>query len=573
MTPASLFPHTTQFDDEDRAKDALTYRLGARRRLVLTIILGIAGLAGALSGFAPISIITVLAIAAAALVLNALLTVLATGILSGAWWMRYAVAALDVALVSTVVSVLKQDSLIILYFLVIVPYSFDRGRALGYFTAVASAFAFAAVRLLGLPETASPITKIWVAATTVLLLIVASQVIPITSRLIARIRRIRRVIGDAEGGNLLVRADIRYGDELGLLQRSFNRMLDSLGQLIGVVQNEADGVARAADRLAGATSTLSSNGAEFASTALSLTIQLESQHRLAEEGAQHTGHALGASERLRERAEEMEQRAQALVATAETSQDSIRRASEALITISERVRETAIIVASLGSASQRVDQFVDSVSRIARQTNLLALNAAIEAARAGEHGRGFAVVAEEVRALAEESGRAAKEVADTIAAVHGNIAAVVTSMAEGERNVRDVGTIAEQANYSLGTMLDGIRHIAGVITETATVSRAQSMTMQTLTSAMTEIQSVAVDASQRAATASSVAAQQTGALDDLNVTSQQLATLADRLRGSISLFAVRSGADSPTPAMEASASDLRSSTQEAPSADAALVAR
>src|ERR1700738_569798 len=109
MTPAGLLSSTTQFRDEDRVKDALTYRLGARRRYVLTVILGIAGLVGALSGYAPISISTVLTIVGVALALNALLTMLATGVLSGVWWMRYAVAALDVALVSTVVSVLKQD--------------------------------------------------------------------------------------------------------------------------------------------------------------------------------------------------------------------------------------------------------------------------------------------------------------------------------------------------------------------------------------------------------------------------------------------------------------------------------
>lgn len=112
MTPAGVLPDTIRFRDEDRAKDALTYRLGARHRLALTAILGVAGLAGALSGFARISIITVLVIVGVALALNALLTTLATGALSGVWWVRYAVAALDVALVSTVVSVLKRDSLI-----------------------------------------------------------------------------------------------------------------------------------------------------------------------------------------------------------------------------------------------------------------------------------------------------------------------------------------------------------------------------------------------------------------------------------------------------------------------------
>jgi methyl-accepting chemotaxis protein len=234
----------------------------------------------------------------------------------------------------------------------------------------------------------------------------------------------------------------------------------------------------------------------------------------------------------------MEVNATALTSAAETSRNAIGRASDALVTISDRVRSTAATVGALGSASERVNEFVDTVSRIARQTNLLALNAAIEAARAGEHGKGFAVVAEEVRKLAEESGRAAKEVTDTIAIVRQNIAAAVASMGQGERDVRDVGTVADEANRALGTMLDGIRRVADVIAETASVSRAQSKTMDTLTATMTGVQGVAVEASARANAAASVATQQTASLGGLNETSQQLAELADRLRQSISRFAV-----------------------------------
>jgi methyl-accepting chemotaxis protein len=534
-------PSIASFDssNEDRAKDVLTFRLGARRRYVLTAVLGGAGLAGALTGVAPVSVKTVLLISGSALVANAIVMALATRVHRTAWWIRYAVAALDVALVSAVVGVMKQDGLAILYFLVIVPYSFDRGKALGFFTAIASALAFAVVRLIGLPVGAEA-SRWWVVVIALLLLVVAAQVVPIASRLIRRIHHTRGVMAEAEHGNLLTRADARYADELGLFQHSFNHMLGSLGLLIGTVQREADEVAVLAEQLAGATSSLSASGADFSETALSLTAQLGAQRRYAEEGARHAIDAMGASEQLRDRAERMEASARALVGAAETSRDAIGRASAALVTISDHVRAAGTTVGALGNASDRVNDFVDTVSRIARQTNLLALNAAIEAARAGEHGKGFAVVAEEVRKLAEESGRAAKEVADTIGVVRENIAAAVAAIGQGERDVRDVGSVANEADRALGAILEGIRQIADLVAETASVSRSQSTTMETLTATMAGVESVATQASTRAEVASTAATQQTTALEGLSATSRQLVDLADRLRQSVSRFAVTS---------------------------------
>ena len=560
---------------EESAKDVLTFRLGARRRYLLTFVLGAAGVATSLAGIVAVSVTAVLAIAAVTVAVNALLTALATGPLRTVWWMRYVIASVDIILISMMVGVMRQDGLAICYFLVIVPYSFDRGKALGYFTAIVSAVLFAVARLGWPTAGAPPAARLWSVMVGFLLLVVASQVVPITSRLIRRIRRTREVIGEAERGNLRARADVRNSDELGLLQRSFNRMLEAQGALIGSVQREADAVASLADRLAAATGRLSASGTEFASTAVSLTTQLETQRQHAKSGSQHTQQALGASERLRERAEAMESSAESLVGAAELSRDAIGRASSALVTISDRVRETAATVGALGSASDNVDEFVDTVSRIARQTNLLALNAAIEAARAGEHGKGFAVVAEEVRKLAEESGRAAKEVADTIAVVRSNIAAAVTSMAQGERDVRDVGGVADEATRALGTMLDGVRSLAEVVAETASVSRTQSQTMETLTATMTGVQEVALEASARANAAAVVATEQTGALDGLSAAAQQLAELADRLRQSISHFSVGPvGEESATHAPGASTTvALPSSSPAAPRAAAAIAAR
>ena len=316
--PPCMAPRSTSLDaldlrNEDRAKDTLTFRLGARRRYMLTGVLGIAGLVGAITGIAPVSLAVVLAITAAALLLNALLTALAIGPFAGVWWMRYTVATLDVALISAVVGTMRENALVMLYFLVIVPYSFDRGRALGYFTASASAIAFLLVRLPALPPASGTADRTWVVVFAALLLVIASQLVPISSRLIARIRATREVVARAESGNLLARVDTRSTDELGLLQQSFDRMLERLGQLIGTVQREADEVAGLAERLAVATGTLSESGSEFATTTMNLTRQLDTQRRYTEDGARHSEQAYQAFERLRGRAQDMESNAHLLV--------------------------------------------------------------------------------------------------------------------------------------------------------------------------------------------------------------------------------------------------------------------
>jgi methyl-accepting chemotaxis protein len=113
--------------------------------------------------------------------------------------------------------------------------------------------------------------------------------------------------------------------------------------------------------------------------------------------------------------------------------------------IAERVRDTARSVENLGSRSDEIGAIVGTIEDIADQTNLLALNAAIEAARAGEQGRGFAVVADEVRALAERTTKATKEIGICSWLFAGTKQAV-SSMEEG---VSEVERGSEEASKSV----------------------------------------------------------------------------------------------------------------------------
>ena len=524
---------------EEHEKDLVTFRLGARRRLRATAILGVAAVGAAFLHVSEVAPAIAAGVTLGIMLVNLLLTRFATRAERHRPWHRYAFATLDVFLVSTVVMSFGNESLIVLYFLVVVPYSFDRGRALGQYTAVVSALGFLASSWVFATLNPGAATRpIWSVGAAGLLLIVSWQIVPIASKLISRIRATRKCMVAAEGGDLTVRAESRYADELGFLQRSFNRMLEQLSTLIGTMQREADEVAASAEQLAGATHGLNSAGSGFATTAQNLTSYIERQRAYAITGRDRTTDALAASNRLLERAELVEHDARGLVETAQQSRDSVVRASDTLLAIGERVRGASSTVTALGVASERVGDFVEAVSRIARQTNLLALNAAIEAARAGEHGRGFAVVAEEVRKLAEESGRAAKEITATITHVRENIAIAVQSMADGEREVLGVGEIASEANTALSAMLAGINRIAELIGEVTAVSREQSATMRQLAEVIDGVQGVSVEAAAQAREASEAATKQMRSLEGLAETSRGLAQLAERLRRSTSRFTV-----------------------------------
>jgi len=109
------------------------------------------------------------------------------------------------------------------------------------------------------------------------------------------------------------------------------------------------------------------------------------------------------------------------------------------------------------SSSRRIEEIISVIDGIAFQTNILALNAAVEAARAGEQGRGFAVVAAEVRALAQRSAEAAKQIK----------ALIVASVDQVESGSRLVGGAGE-------TMLDTVASIRQLSEMVAQISQASS---------------------------------------------------------------------------------------------------
>lgn len=140
------------------------------------------------------------------------------------------------------------------------------------------------------------------------------------------------------------------------------------------------------------------------------------------------------------------------------------------------MQQTIEAMNAIQESSHKISDIVSLIDGIAFQTNLLALNAAVEAARAGEHGRGFAVVAGEVRALAQKSAEAAKEISALI----------------GESvNRIDQGTkLADESGKMLGAITGSIKDVTQMIAQIAQASQEQAEGVNQVHKAITSIDQV-----------------------------------------------------------------------------------
>ncbi|QWV94680.1 methyl-accepting chemotaxis protein [Geomonas oryzisoli] len=177
--------------------------------------------------------------------------------------------------------------------------------------------------------------------------------------------------------------------------------------------------------------------------------------------------------------------------------------------IAERVQGAARTVESLGERSDQIGAIVGTIEDIADQTNLLALNAAIEAARAGEQGRGFAVVADEVRALAERTTRATREISEMIRTIQGETQSAVQAMEEGSKEVERGTQQASRSGQALEAILEQIHAVMMQANQIATAAEEQTATTSEISTNMVQItdivQATAKGADETAAAATALA--------------------------------------------------------------------
>jgi len=294
-------------------------------------------------------------------------------------------------------------------------------------------------------------------------------------------------------GDLTVDVTVESKDETGQLMEAMQAMVKNLRDMItntvdistniasasNQLQSTAQQIATGAEEVAAQTSTVATASEEMAATSSDIARNCT----MAADASQHSANAANAG--------------------AVVVQETIT----GMNVIAERVRQTSSTIEALGLRSEEIGDIVGTIEDIADQTNLLALNAAIEAARAGEQGRGFAVVADEVRALAERTTKATKEIGAMIKAIQNETKVAVKAMEEGVNEVEKGAASSQKSGQALKEILDRISEVSMQVSQIATAAEEQTATTNEVTSNVHQITEVIHQTASGAEETASAAAQ------------------------------------------------------------------
>ena len=286
-------------------------------------------------------------------------------------------------------------------------------------------------------------------------------------------------------------------DELGRLNDSFKKMVETLTDQNRKIVETASSLATSISEISATSTQLASSTTQTSTSITEITSTIEELKQI--------------SQTSFEKSEEVSKQAENVLSVAEEGINATNSSKDGIEKINKEMEYIAKTTVQLGERTQNISEIISSVGSLADQTNLLSVNASIEAAKAGEYGKGFAVVAKEVKNLAEQSKEATQQITGILTEIQNASSAAVLATERGSKAVKEGLNLSEVSKNAIDELSKSIQDSADSSMQISATSREQLTGIEQVVKAIENIK----DSTQQNLSASQQLEAATKDIDDM----------------------------------------------------------